>query len=104
MNAHTAGHWWALACVLAVVALFCAVAWGGKACEWLTVRMELRHKRRSDRKAARKAARKRHPSRRVPGRFPDGDFLSDEEWRALGRIQMDSMITIPEPDEYRRQP
>ena len=103
MNAHTAGHWWALACVLAVVALFCAVAWGGTACEYLLGVIDRRREHRRARKAARKAARKRHPSGRVPGRFPDGEFLSDEEWRALGRIQMDSMIDIPDI-EYRRQP
>ena len=59
-----------------------------------------------DRRRDRKAARRRHPSRRVPGRFPDGEFLSDEEWRALGRIQMDSMIEISDVsyNDDRRQP
>ena len=41
------------------------------------------------------AAKARHPAR-VPGRPRDGEPLSAEEARVLGRISMDCLIRIPE--------
>ena len=91
MNSHTSGHVWAGACLLALVALFAVVAWGGKACEYLAG-WAYRHQQRM----ARKAALKRHPAARftdeqVYGMFADMALYFD-------------LQTADEPDYDRRQP